>query len=61
MIASHTDASTRSLPASIWKLRPVPTGAAVSRRSRTPSSRATSAHEAPLTACARTLVSRPAP
>ena len=38
MTASHTEASTRSLSASIAKLRPVPSGAAARSRSGTPSS-----------------------
>src|SRR5262245_5746557 len=61
MTASHTDASTRSDSISISALRPVPSGAVARRPSGTPRPCATRAHEAPLTACARTLVSRPAP
>ena len=61
MTASQIDARTRSLAASMSKLRPVPAGAAARRRSGTPRSSATAAHEAPLTACARSLVRRPAP
>jgi hypothetical protein len=61
MIASQTDASTRSESTSIPALRPVPSGAAARSSSGTPRARATRAHEEPLTACARTFVSRPAP
>src|ERR687895_1221937 len=61
MIASQTEASTRSEPTSISALRPVPSGAADRSSSGTWSPSATRAHEGPLTACARTLVSRPAP
>ena len=61
MIASHTDASTRSESTSMSAVRPVPSGAASRSSSGTSSARATRAHDGPLTACARTLVSRPAP
>src|ERR687895_1863775 len=61
MIASQTEASTRSEPTSISALRPVPSGAAARSSSGTWSPSATRAHEGPLTAWARTLVSRPAP
>src|SRR5918995_3156294 len=62
MIASHTEASTRSESTSMSALRPVlPSGAVARNSSGTPSSRATRAHDAPLTAWARTFVSRPAP
>ncbi len=62
MIASQIEASTRSDSKSISALRPVvPAGAALSSSSATPSPRATRAHEAPLTAWARTFVRRPAP
>ena len=62
MIASHTEASTRSDSTSVAAPRPAPpSGAAARSASGTPSSRATRAHDAPLTAWARTLVSRPAP
>ncbi len=62
MIASQTEASTRSESTSMSALRPVlPCGAVARSSSGTPSSRATRAHEEPLTACARTFVSRPAP
>ena len=61
MIASQTEASTRSESTSISALRPVPSGAALRSSSGTPSSRATRAHDEPLTAWARTFVSRPAP
>ena len=48
MIASHTEASTRSDPTSISALRPVlPSGALRSSSSGTPSARATRAHDAP--------------
>src|ERR671914_1626319 len=62
MIASQIEASTRSEPTSISALRPVvPSGAAARSSSGTRRPRATRAQEGPLTACARTLVSRPAP
>ena len=62
MTASQIDASTRSDPTSISALRPVvPSGAAARSASGTPRPSATRAHEAPLTACARTFVRRPAP
>ena len=62
MTASQTDASTRSEPTSISALRPVvPSGAAARSSSGTPRPSATRAHDGPLTAWARTLVSRPAP
>ena len=61
MTASQTEASTRSDSTSMAALRPVPSGAAAVSRSGTPSSRATRAHDCPLTAWARTLVRRPAP
>ncbi len=62
MIASQIEASTRSDSTSSSALRPVaPAGAAARSRSGTPSPRATRAQEAPLTAWARTFVSRPAP
>ncbi len=62
MMASQIEASTRSEATSISALRPVvPSGAAARSESGTSSSRATFAQEAPLTAWARTLVSRPAP
>ncbi len=62
MIASQTDARTRSESTSIAALRTVaPSGASRRSSSGTPSSRATRAQEGPLTACARTLVRRPAP
>ena len=63
MIASQTEASTRSESTSMSALRPVLPSRRRWRGARParPSSRATRAHDAPLTACARTLVSRPAP
>src|SRR5918992_3717747 len=62
MIASQTEASTRSEPTSSSALRPVaPSGATAPSSSGTPRARATRAHDGPLTAWARTLVSRPAP
>ena len=62
MIASQTEASTRSESTSISAVRPVlPSGAAPRSSSGTPSPRATRAHDGPLTAWARTFVSRPAP
>ena len=62
MTASQIEASTRSLAASMSKLGPAPpSGARSPRRRGTSRSSATAAHEAPLTACARTLVRRPAP
>ncbi len=62
MIASQIEASTRSEATSISALRPGdPVGAVARSVSGTPSPSATRAHEAPLTACARTLVRRPAP
>ena len=62
MIASHTEASTRSDSTSISALRPwCPSGAAARSRPARPSASATRAHDGPLTAWARTLVSRPAP
>src|SRR3954452_5664399 len=61
MIASQTEASTRSESTSMSAVRPVPSGAAFRSSSGTSSARATRAHDEPLTACARTLVRRPAP
>src|SRR5918992_2684175 len=62
MIASQIEASTRSEPTSISALRPVvPLGAAARSSPGTRSPCATRAQDGPLTACARTLVRRPAP
>src|ERR687896_2112961 len=62
MMASQIEARTRSEPTSSSALRPVvPSGATAPSSSGTPRARATRAHEGPLTAWARTLVSRPAP
>ena len=62
MMASHTEASTRSDSTSISALRPVaPSGACARSSPGTPRASATRAQEAPLTAWALTLVSLPAP
>jgi hypothetical protein len=62
MTASITEASTRSVRDSCSVAGPATSGgAAARRRSGMPSRSATSRQERPDTACARILVSRPAP
>ena len=62
MTASMTDASTRSVCASASVAGPATScGAAARSRSGIPSRSATARQERPDTACARILVSRPAP
>ena len=61
MTASQTEASTRSDSISMSAPRPARPRARLAEPRGTSSSSATAAQEAPLTAWARTLVSRPAP
>ena len=61
MMASVTEASTRSVATSVEAFWPMPSGAAACRRSGTPRRSATARQDGPETVWARIFVRRPAP